>query len=338
LFVIDWDGDGGFDEAQAGTSGFSVNHAFAEAGSYTVRASAVDPLGNWTEETTHSITISEGTIELTNVVDVYVAGSDWSATALEGFESAGMGTGGYSIMPDAGEEIETLPYYAIDTIKVLFSDDVAVSEADLQLAGVNVANYAFEPGGFSYDPATRTAVWTLAAPIGVDKLALRVSGAAEEFQLRFNVAPGDASGNGLVDIGDFTLWANTFEATGVQAADFNVDGIVTIADFTLWADYANMSLPSDEPVMPSGLVSGGGGGGGSGAQSVDAAFSDWETNAIAAEEESASALAVATSAAVVANDPGALQPADDELGWIMMCIYEKATDSGDEEEVISAAL
>jgi len=49
---------------------------------------------------------------------------------------------------------------------------------------------------------------------------------------------GDISGDGIVDIGDFTLWADSFGATGdgSQIPDISMDGRVDIGDFTLWAD------------------------------------------------------------------------------------------------------
>lgn len=48
---------------------------------------------------------------------------------------------------------------------------------------------------------------------------------------------GDISGDGEVDIGDFTLWADAFGATGAGLPeDLTGDSEVDIGDFTLWAD------------------------------------------------------------------------------------------------------
>lgn len=48
---------------------------------------------------------------------------------------------------------------------------------------------------------------------------------------------GDISGDGEVDIGDFTLWADAFGDTGVGLPeDISGDGEVDIGDFTIWAD------------------------------------------------------------------------------------------------------
>jgi hypothetical protein len=48
---------------------------------------------------------------------------------------------------------------------------------------------------------------------------------------------GDISGDGEVDIGDFTLWADAFGATGAGLPeDLSGDNEVDIGDFTVWAD------------------------------------------------------------------------------------------------------
>jgi len=51
-------------------------------------------------------------------------------------------------------------------------------------------------------------------------------------------AAGDATDNGRVDGGDYTIWADNFGAADVGHAggDFNCDGIVNGADYTIWAD------------------------------------------------------------------------------------------------------
>lgn len=51
-------------------------------------------------------------------------------------------------------------------------------------------------------------------------------------------APGDANYDGLVDGGDYTIWADHYLQTGQSWAtgDFNGDRIVDGSDYTLWAD------------------------------------------------------------------------------------------------------
>lgn len=60
----------------------------------------------------------------------------------------------------------------------------------------------------------------------------------EKLLLDVHRLKGDISGDGEVDIGDFTLWADAFGDTGdgSQPEDITMDGEVDIGDFTSWAD------------------------------------------------------------------------------------------------------
>ena len=51
--------------------------------------------------------------------------------------------------------------------------------------------------------------------------------------------PGDANYDGLVDGGDYTIWANCYSDTGLGwgGGDFNGDGVTDGGDYTIWADY-----------------------------------------------------------------------------------------------------
>jgi hypothetical protein len=52
-------------------------------------------------------------------------------------------------------------------------------------------------------------------------------------------APGDANNDGVVNYGDYTLWADHFLQPGdwgFAQGDFNRDGKVDAGDYTLWAD------------------------------------------------------------------------------------------------------
>ena len=90
-----------------------------------------------------------------------------------------------------------------------------------------------------------------------------VSGTPYKFTTEITVAPhdlvADISMDGVVDIGDFTLWADAFGNTGSGLPeDLTVDGVVDIGDFTIWADHfgntANVpGIPSAVP-EPSSLL------------------------------------------------------------------------------------
>lgn len=73
-FQIDWDNNGTVDETAAGPSGLGVTHAYAAAGTYTVRVVAIDkdgdagPAGFWTVTVTGSPVFLSGG-------DLYVSGT-----------------------------------------------------------------------------------------------------------------------------------------------------------------------------------------------------------------------------------------------------------------------
>lgn len=211
------------------------------------------------------------------VMEVLASGTDWDPLFFSHLATLGLGTGGYSIPTGSAAQLTTLPWRNVDKFKIRFSENVNVNENDLAVTGINVATYAFAPGGFSYDPSTFTATWMLAAPVAADRLVLTLSDAVRDvtdemldgewvdgssampsgegtaggaFEFGVNVLPGDASGNGMVQIEDFTLWADSFEkplgTPGLERADFNADGAVDTGDFTTWADRFDEALPDAE--------------------------------------------------------------------------------------------
>lgn len=70
------------------------------------------------------------------------------------------------------------------------------------------------------------------------------------------VLPGDYNGDGLVDMKDYTIWADNFGWTGLpgeNAADGNNDGVVNLADYSVWADQFR-NTPSGTVPEPTTLV------------------------------------------------------------------------------------
>jgi len=95
---------------------------------------------------------------------VRVSGASWSG----GFPYIA----GYGV-PTGAAQLAPLPWFNANKIFISFSEDVSIQQSDLSLEGVNVPSYAFSD--FSYDSASRTAAWTLTAPISRDKLRLRLA-------------------------------------------------------------------------------------------------------------------------------------------------------------------
>jgi hypothetical protein len=145
-----------------------------------------------------------------------------------------------------------LPWVNISAIEIVFTANVVVTQSDLTLAGVNVPSYAI--AGFSYNALTKTATWTLAPPLGADRLTLTLAGvhdangnalAGGTFVQRFSVLPGDVNGDGVVDSRDMVGVRN--EMMGLSPADIwgdlNGDGIVDMNDYNLVRRHINTRLP-----------------------------------------------------------------------------------------------
>jgi len=150
-----------------------------------------------------------------------------------------------------------LPWVDISAIQVVFTANVVVSQSDLALTGINVPTYAIS--GFSYNAATKTATWTLAAPLGADRLTLTLNGQSPSgvhdsngnylqggnFVQHFSVLPGDFNGDGVVDSRDLVGLRN--EMMGLSSVDIwgdlNGDGTVNMTDFNLVRRFIGARLP-----------------------------------------------------------------------------------------------
>jgi hypothetical protein len=156
-----------------------------------------------------------------------------------------------------------------------FDNDVSgtLGRDDLAVRGVYTASYPIT--GFSYDPATKTGVWTLANPIWNDDLRLSLDDAlvtpldgdwttgqsypsgdgtpGGDFNFRMHVLRGDADQNGSVNAQDLSLLKNklnktaTNPGTGTGAysvfADLNADGLINALDLTIAKLRLNSRLP-----------------------------------------------------------------------------------------------
>ncbi|NLE37885.1 MAG: hypothetical protein GX621_07660 [Pirellulaceae bacterium] len=294
-FLVTWDGqddaggsgiahynvyvstDGGvFERWLQGTTETETLFVGEEGRSYAFYCIATDNVGHRE--------MKSATPETTTVVDaapvvtgVFLRGTSWS--------SAFSFADGCSLS-DVGQ---TVSWTNIDKISIVFSEDMNVTESDLALWGVNVADYVsevgFVPGSFSYDSVTFTATWTLATPIGADKLLIDLNGdaggvtdasgnlldgdwpgavpgfpsgdgtAGGDFRFRFNVLPGDVNGTGMVTADDFYVVRNLLgtaigDAAYSPAYDMNGDGLIISNDVVLLRNRLGTALPEGEPVVP----------------------------------------------------------------------------------------
>jgi hypothetical protein len=226
--------------------------------------------------------LNEGQLEMTAidgsiVVDadaplvskVLVSSSSWSQAFLDSFGGVGFA------IPAGPSQLDALPWTNINRISMVFSENVNVSQGNLAVYGQTIPQYAV--AAFGYDSSTRTATWTLSQSIAqgdvlqlvlsdavVDLVGNRLDGewtdatstssgngsAGGEFQMRINVLPGDADGDGTIGMGDLGVLGALFGSTaaGVKA-DFNADGIVDAADYVMLKRSLGRNLPAP-PAAP----------------------------------------------------------------------------------------
>jgi uncharacterized delta-60 repeat protein len=134
----------------------------------------------------------------------------------------------------------------IRKVEVVFSENVSVQQNDLFLTGLAGA-YTFS--GFAYNATTFTATWTLAQPIGIDRLNFTLDGTSPtgvvdatagnnlgaDVVRRFGVLPGDLDGNGIVTLTEATTVKKNIgkRYPSPRTVDINGDGTVTNADYLI---------------------------------------------------------------------------------------------------------
>jgi len=160
----------------------------------------------------------------------------------------GPGTGSINLMALG---TRALPFQQFSRIEVAFSADVSVAADDIQLIGADRGSNSLS--GFAYDPARRTASWTIDAPATAtwaDRLAVLVDGSAAtgitgttgialgDWTKTVSVLVGDFDGNGIVTAADRTAVRSRYGAvTGFLRlfADIDGNGVVDAADLELVA-------------------------------------------------------------------------------------------------------
>ncbi len=263
---------------------------------------------------------------------IYVSSSAWQQSFLNYLAANGLGDAqlGYRLM-GGPSQLAALPWANLNIITVVFSRDVNINTANLNLVGS--ADLAAPPGlgtaTYSYNSTTFAAQWVFHSSFTDDKYLLNIPSAAVtskasgqaldgefvngsgnllpsgnattggDFNFQFNILPGDVDQNGAVNALDganvrlhFLQFANT--AGYNPLLDTFGKGAITGIDFTTVQNALFSSLPNTDPTPP-----GQGGGGGAAAATAPAtspALSDVPSTPPTASG-SASALAGGSNAA-----------------------------------------
>jgi hypothetical protein len=216
------------------------------------------------------------------VAQVYASGSTWGPAFRN---AAGSGPFGYPIGGGA-TQLAVLPWGSVNQISIAFSDDAQADAGDLEVRGVNVADYPVT--GYAYNAAARTGTWTLGRSIEADKIYIDLDGGARvgvrggpgnapldgewatgrgypsgdgapggDFLFRVHVLPGDGTRDGVVNASDFAEIKRRLNrapgdgVTGATAyspfADTTADARINALDLADMKRRANSRLPATEP-------------------------------------------------------------------------------------------
>jgi hypothetical protein len=263
----------------AGAATFTVLNYPSETGAFTTLS--LTPTG-----ASFTAAVNASTLVLTNagsapkapeVTGVSVHSTLWSSTFPY--------VNGYPI-PAGAPQLADLPWINLNEVSITFNEAVNVVQGDLTINGVNTPVYSM--GGFTYNASNFTATWTLASPIGDDKLLLNLSGTGStavtatsggtaldgtwtngvsafpsganapgtNFDFDINVLPGDVrqTTGGPVTILDVVLVRNaqlTTPASNGYSPLYDVDGngTVNILDVIDVRNRLMTSLPSGTPAI-----------------------------------------------------------------------------------------
>jgi hypothetical protein len=278
-------------------------------------ATPLDPGQYETPNPNLNFTVNVQTAAGPRVVEVKAGSTQWT-TAFKNIIDPGTGIG-YAI-PGGSAQLDTLPWINIDRLFVKFSEDVgAVAASDVQLVGVNVANYAKST---SYNASTHVLTISLNTPLQADKLILHIDdevdnaggnrldgewnngamnypsgngSAGGDFNFRINVLPGDVTGDGWVAGNDVIQARNAQFPLPYNNPRFDVNGDAFIVGHDV-TNVRNAQTPPlnslhliGDPVAPAAGASLLGFGEGSGSSLDDSSVIDDESSSQAAANDSA---------------------------------------------------
>jgi len=314
-YAWDLDNDGTFETAGADTT-FTATHA----GTFSVALQVTGPTGTSTDHATISV------IAPPAVTRLLVNSTSWTPLFQTLLQSSAQGDGpGYAIPVGSSAQTSALSWTNLNQIRIVFSKDVSVQKSSLVVTGVNVASYGI--AGFSYSALTHTATWTLAAPLGDDRINVKLlsSGPSAvtdgnanaldgewtnqlsaypsgngtpggDFQFSFNVLPASVNQDAIVNGQDIAMVASNWLRTDIVEGDANGDGIINGQDIAAIASLWLHTLPIAADAAAASAAVGAPRDSGS-AGSVTALVAPLVSGSPAIDSDTVSGLSISTSVA-----------------------------------------
>ncbi len=264
-------------------------------GLYTLKFTT---LGSGVKDAANNSVLADASASLTlnpvapEILGVYVRGGEWQPSVLKYLAANGLGdsTLGYQLVGGANQ-LKTLPWTDLDTISVLFSQDVNIDTPSIALLDSLGVAPVLSAANYAYNSLTHVARWSFGSPLAADKFLLSVPAAAVSgkasgalldgefanavgqapggvlpsgdgaaggnFSFRFNVLPGDINQTGAVTTAEADAIRPHFLQFATQQGytplmDLTGKGRITGLDYSAILANVGHTLPVNDPQAPSG--------------------------------------------------------------------------------------
>jgi hypothetical protein len=205
---------------------------------------------------------SSGGGETAELVDVNVAGGQWTAAFVALLEERDLGQGGYSIF-DSTPADPNVTWGNIDRVRMAFDRPVSAALGDVTITGAATGVRTAASLETNGDVVT----WILANPLPADRYTVSLSASLASALggtpplMQFSVLPGDLNGDNTVSLADLAV-AHSSQFRGSTdlnfdpRADLDGNGTINFVDSIYLRNQIGTSLaaPSPSPSPAAAIV------------------------------------------------------------------------------------